>query len=195
MFIHSLAPKSIRGIDVVASTTVVVVPGSPLTYDWKGHGFKIDIPTDALDPSDPPMDLTITASLSGSFKLPDNTKLVSGVYWLSFPKHFLNPVTIKVQHCALVDHHSQSSSLSFVTAKCTQKTLPYDFKTLSGGNFSSEICYGTIEMSHFSGTGVVSSNNQKYYVALTWYIPYATFVWLMYFIIIPDLNLYFKVLF
>ena len=158
-----------------------------------GHGFKLHIPADALDPTDRPLDLTITASLSGSFQFPDNQNLVSGVYWIAFPKRFLNPVTVKVQHCALVEHPDQLTSLSFITAKCTQKELPYNFRPLNGGEFSRDSCYGTIKMSHFSAVAVVSSNSLRKYVALTFYIPQARFTWLMHFIIIWNLKLYLKV--
>ena len=188
------APKPIRGIDAISSTTLLVIPGLPLSYHWEGHGFKLHIPAGALNPTDPPLELTITASLSGSFQLPDNTHLMSGVYWIAFPKRFLNPVTVEVQHCALVEHSDQPiTSLSFATAKCTQKELPYNFRFLKEGEFSSKSCYATIKMSHFSAVAVVSSKNQRKYVALTLYIPQATFTWLMHFMIIWDLQLYVKV--
>ena len=170
-----------------------MIPGSPLTYHWKGYGFKLYIPADALDPTDAPEDLTITASLSGNFQLPDNNNLVSGVYWIAFPKRFLHPVTVEVQHCACVEHPDQLTSLSFVTAKCTQKQLPYNFRPLNGGEFVKNSCYGTIKMSHFSAVAVVSSDSQRAYVALTYYIPQAAFSWLMHFIIIWDLELYLQV--
>ena len=170
-----------------------MIPGSSLSYHWKGHGFKLHIPADALDPTDPPLDLTITASLSGSFQFPDNQNLVSGVYWIAFPKRFLNTVTVEVQHCALVEHPDQLTSLSFVTAKCTQKELPYNFRPLNGGEFSRDSCYGTIKMSHFSAVAVVSSTSQRAYVALIYYTPQIAFAWLMDFIIVRNLELYLQV--
>ena len=118
---------------------------------------------------------------------------MSGVYWIAFPKRFLNPVTVEVQHCALVEHADQLSSLSFVTAKCTQKELPYNFRPLNGGEFSGESCYGTIKMNHFSAVAVVSSGKQRAYVALTYYTPQVAFAWLMDFIIVRNLELYLQV--
>ena len=46
------------------------------------------------------------------------------------------------------------SELSFVRTNCTQKKLPYEFKSHTGGNFSELSSYGSISVRHFSGFAV-----------------------------------------
>ena len=185
----------IRGADIIATTTLEVIPGTPLTYLWEDHGLKLHIPADALKPGSPSQIMTIQASLSGQYQLPDGTELVSGVYWVVFPQRFLKPVTLELQHRAYLEHSDQPYSLSFVSAKCNQETLPYHFESLPDGVFSSGNCYGSIKLSHFSGVGIVGEmGNRKYYAAQTFYIPQAiSTIWLMDFALFGDLELYIRV--
>ena len=198
----------IRGADIIAATTLEVVPGTPLTYTWDGHGLSLLIPADALKSNTPTLTMSIQASLSGHFQLPDDTELVSGVYWVAFPQRFHQPVTMKVQHCAYLEHPDQLSSLFFITARCNQETLPYQFKELPGGVFSPDSSYGTIQLDHFSGVGVGrkkgkgkgkgrgkkgEEGEEKRYSAHTYYIPQAATTWLMHFTIVCDLELCLKV--
>ena len=181
----------IQGADIVASTTLEVIPGRPLTYYWKQHGLRIHIPAGALQPDIPPQTMSIQASLSGHFQLPDDLELVSAVYWVAFPRRFSCPVTVEVQHCGSLEHSGQPSSLSFITAKCTQKTLPYCFTRLPGGVFSADSSYGTIDLDHFSGWAV--GGKSKKYCLCTYYIPQGPMTWVTHFVIIRDHELYLKV--
>ena len=207
----------IRGADIVAKTTLEVIPGIPLTFEWKGHGMKLYVPADALKPDTPTLTMTIQASLSGQYQFPDDTELVSGIYWIAFPRRFSRPVILELQHCAYLEHPDQLSSLSFFTAKCNQKTLPYQFQPLSGGVFSTSTSYGTIDLYHFSGVGVSMRRNkgkgrggggkkkdkeiekrkkqevEKCYTARVFYIPQVATTWLMHFTIVCDLKLCLKV--
>ena len=200
----------IRGADIIATVALQVFPGRPVTYMWHGHGLRLHIPADALKPRESPLTMIIQASLSGHFQLPDDTELVSGIYWVSFPQEFYQPATIEVQHCAYLEHPDQLSSLFFITASCNQETLPYQFKELPGGVFSPDSSYGTIQLSHFSGVGVVRKKGkgkgkgrgkkeeeaeEKRYSAHTYYIPQAATTWLMHFTIVCDLELCLKVCF
>ena len=99
--------------------------------------------------------MTIRASINGQYLLPSDLELVSGIYWVSFSKRFSKPVTLSVQHCCSLEDSNQVSSLCFVAAKCTQEKLPYAFKKRTeNSTFSTESCYGTIELKHFSGLGI-----------------------------------------
>ena len=137
--------------------------------------------------------MTIQASLSGQYQLPDDKELVSGVYWLAFPRKFSQPVTLELQHCADTEYPDQLSSLSFFTAKCNQKTLPYQFQPLLGGKFSTDSCYGSIELNHFSSFGIWGREKKKCYTANVFYIPQPPTTWLMHFTISCDLFLSFEV--
>ena len=199
---------TIRGADIIATVALQVFPGRPVTYAWHGHGLRLHIPADALKLRASPLTMIIQASLSGHFQLPDDTELVSGIYWVSCQQEFFLPATIEVQHCAYLEHPDQLSSLFFITARCNQKTLPYQFKELPGGVFSTDSSYGTIQLSHFSGVGVGrkkrkvkgtgrgkkgEEGEEKCYSAHTYYIPQAATTWLMHFTIVCDLELCLKV--
>ena len=106
-------------------------------------------------PAPEPITMTIRASINGQFLLPSDLELVSGIYWVSFSKRFSKPVALSVQHCCNLEDPDQVSSLCFVAAKCTQEELPYSFKKRTEkSTFSTESCYGTIELTHFSGVGI-----------------------------------------
>ena len=194
---HSFNPPSalIRGADIIAKTTLEVVPGTPISHCWKGYGLMLYIPADALPLGTRTVTMSIQASLSGQYQLPEDTELVSGVYWVAFPQKLSRPITLELQHCAHLENPEQLSSLFFLRAKCNQKTLPYQFQPFSGGVFSTTTCYGAIELSHFSGVGVGRrKRKKKRYTAQIFYIPQVTTtMWLMHFTITFDLELYLKV--
>jgi ankyrin repeat protein/serine/threonine protein kinase len=165
----TLVPMSIRGAEIVEAIKVDISQDMLPDIDWEDHGLKLHIPSDALKSITSPVSMTIQASISGQYSLPPNMELVSGIYWISFPKRFSKPVTLSIQHCCHLQHPHQISALHFVTAKCTQKQLPYQFEQLSKGTFSTESCYGTIDLEHFSGLGVVQetkSRNKKYFAKM-----------------------------
>ena len=190
--LHSV---SIRGADNVGEVSLEVLPGEPLDYYWKGHGLRLHIPADALDTNTPPLTMKIQASLSGQFNLPDDMELISGVYWISFPSEALKqPITLELQHSAHLEQTEQTY-LTFVTSKCNQKTLPYNFKPLDGGGFSSKSDYGIVQIKHFSGIAVAEQSVSKKYLALTYYKqarPSRT-MWEMHFTIISNLELLLEV--
>jgi hypothetical protein len=76
---------------------------------------------------------------------------------------FAKPITVEIQHCAKSEN-ANNLKLSFVRTVCSQKQLPYTFKELPGGNFTSHSSYGVIELNNFSGVGVTQdgSEDRKY---------------------------------
>ena len=159
MYTHIIIVPKIQGAHIIAKKMVDITADQPLDYHWEGHGFKVHIPAGAISEERGPVTLCIQASLSGDYQLPDDGVFVSGVYWLSlYPpvKRFSKEVTLSLQHCASDD----DPELSFVTAKCTQKTLPYKFESLTGGSFS-EPGYGSIVLEKFSAFGIFKKKSQK----------------------------------
>ena len=163
------------------------------------------------------MTLCIQASLSGDYQLPDDGVLVSGVYWLSLHppvERFDKKVTITVQHRATDD---DSAELSFITAQCTQRLLPYSFKTLSceGEHTQSHTKLstppsskslpegsflkpgeGTIEVDHFSAFGIIFPQFmglRKNYAFCTYYIKRQLNCYEAHITVTPDLDLQLKV--
>jgi hypothetical protein len=149
---------------------VQITPGQPIKCRWDGTGFEIYVPGGAISTAESehgPVTMSIQASLGGEYELPDDRVFVSGVYWiaLSPPVKFAEKATISIQHCA----SETDSTLSFVTAKCTQKNLPYKFKELPDGSFSTPFV-GCIEVDNFSAFGIVGSKVSECALS-TYYIP------------------------
>ena len=185
---HPVFPV-IRGADIVAQTTVEITPDQPMDFHWEGHGFKVHIPAGAIRGEKGNVTLCIQASLSGDYQLPDDGVLVSGVYWLSLHPHverFDKKVTIGIEHCASND---DDSKLFFITAKCTQETLPYIFKLLPGGVFSDK--GSIIEVNNFSGFGV---SGQKLFYAFRVFYKQQLNEYETHITVTEDLELYGKVL-
>ena len=143
----------LREVDVIAETSVLVTNQSQ-TFYWEGYGLKLHIPQGALPAGLEECTLLIKVGLSGSFEFPQNTSLVSAVYWLdSKPRcKFSKSLTVTIQHCVKPAH---TSRLSFVHARCSQTHLPYLFETVEEGVFSSE--NGCLQLNHFSLLAVVLS--------------------------------------
>ena len=143
----------LREVDVIAETSVLVTNQSQ-TFHWEGYGLKLHIPQGALPAGLEECTLFIKVGLSGSFEFPQNTSLVSAVYWLdSNPRcKFSKSLTVTIQHCVKPAH---TSRLSFVHAKCSQTHLPYQFETVEEGVFSSDSVYGYLQLNHFSLLAVV----------------------------------------
>ena len=86
--------------------------------------------------------------------MPPDCELISAVYWVYSPHKFTKPLTVEIQHCAVLSNDQQCSQLAFVSTKCTQKELPYSFRTRDGGIFSHHSSYGSLSLTQFSGLGV-----------------------------------------
>ena len=143
-----LLPAYLRGMDVIAETSVQVTNQSQ-TFHWVGYGLKLNIPQGALPAGLKECRLLIKVGLSGQFALPQNTSLVSAVYWLdSEPRgKFSEPLTLEVQHCV---KSTQVSRPSFALARCSKRNLPYTFELLKEGKSSCLSAYGCIQLDSFS---------------------------------------------
>jgi len=131
----------------VIEKTSIIITSQAQTINCKGYGLKLHIPQYSLPPDFEQCRLLIKV-ISGQFKLPENTFLVSAVYWLDsepgiiFSKH----LTVEIQHCA-----TSTSRLSFVSAKHLHDT----FDAVEKGEFSHGSVYGRVQLNHFSLWGIV----------------------------------------
>ena len=174
----------------------VLITNQAQTFHWADYGLKLHVPQGALPAGLEECRLFIKVGLSGQFVLPQNTSLVSAVYWLdSEPQcKFLLPLSLEMQHCAM---SSQTSRLSFALARCSQKTLPYTFEILDGGEFSSLSDYGCIQLQHFSlitllKRKILGRDNVRYRARL-YYIKREENLRDIHFVIIKDLKAHLKV--
>ena len=133
---------------------------------WPGYGLRLHILKGCLPIGINQCTIYIKASTAGQYEFPENSHLVSTIFWLRCEPvcKFVKPITLEIQHCAKLENVS-TLNLSFVRAVCSQKQLPYTFKQLPGGNFTSHSSYGAIELNSFSGVGVVQpgSDERRYF--------------------------------
>ena len=143
------------GVEECDETSVVVHSSQGQLVEW--NGLKLHIHTGCLPEGLQQCTIFIKASLAGDYEIPENTSLVSGIFWLRCEPQctFIKPITVEIQHCST---KQDLSKLKIVRALCSQKSLPYKFKRLKGGSFNTETFYGAIDLRGFSGVGVIEEN-------------------------------------
>ena len=167
--------------------TEFIVPTEGGSFEWKGHGLRLHVPEDSLPADMGKCRINIRASLSGQFQFPEDSDLLSPVFWISTPCKFAEPVTLEIQHCAFQE---DDTTLSFVSAKCSQKELPYNFRPVDGGVFTTHSSYGSIQLSHFSGFGITGrKRTPRSYCAHLYHTMKQTYDWRYYFVITQDLDI------
>ena len=142
-------------------TVLEVVGDKPQKVEWPGYGFFIEIPEGAVPPG-VTVSVGVKVILAGQFKFPENSQLISAIYWISSSQVFLKKVTVNIQHCAIIETEEQCSLFRFIIAKCSQEDLPYRFSELRG-EFNQHTHYGSIKLKQFSivtATGPVDAETQ-----------------------------------
>ena len=120
------------------------------TIEWNRFGIKLHVPPDAFSESNY-NNITVGVSLSGNFKFPTNTSLVSAVYYIESSSKLYQPITVEVEHCWISSDKNYSKQLSFLAAEMHPTyLLPHTFQTVPGGIFSSTSQWGSIQVSSFS---------------------------------------------
>ena len=188
VIVHVYTLDSIRGVEVIGETDFVIST-KECSFEWVGYGLRLSIPEDSLPTGMEQCRINIKASLFGPFLLPEDSDLLSPVFWISALCKFRKPVTLEIQHCASRDE-ATFADLNFVSTKCSQKDLPYIFKQLDGGRFPADSFYGSIQLTHFSGIGVTGrKRTPRSYCAQIYYtIKEEASDWRVYFIITKDLD-------
>ena len=183
----------LRGVEVIAHTSVTIKAGEEKSFEWKGYGFRLHAPKGALPPDLPQCTLHIQASLSGQFHFPEGSALVSAIYWISAPAAFSEPLTLDIQHsCSNVE--KSPHNLKFVKAQCTQKELPYRFEPIEESDevFTQHSSYGRISIKKFSGTGIIHTDKSQLhlsYLAQVFLRSVAvSYRWKIFFVVTIDLE-------
>ena len=146
---------NLRGASVIAQRTFTITQESQSLH-FHGYGFKLHIPEGSLPAEVAETKLNVQVSLSGHFQIPSGYELLSAVYWVYCPHKFTKPLTVEIQHCAVLSSNQQCAQLSFASTKCSQKELPYMFKVRDGGAFSHHCSYGSLSLTHFSGLAIIA---------------------------------------
>ena len=148
----------LTGVEVIGETNFLVQGRAAQTFAWKDFGLRIHVPEGALPPDVNQCLVNIKVSLTGEFELPDNSELVSAVYWISVHLKSCQPITLEMQHCVSIETASQCSDLSFVVAKGTGEGPPHQFRCLEGGVFLPSSCHGSISVQHFCVIATIVKN-------------------------------------
>ena len=170
----------------------------PQKLEWPGYGFYIEVPEGALPPG-VTASVRVKAILGGQFKFPENSRLVSALYWISSSEEFLKEVAVNIEHCAVIKTREQGSSFRFIIAKCSQTVVPYTFKEREGV-FNPHTQYGTIKLKRFSVVGETATDDttdspETRCAALMFYKKRMTcpFVADFHFVVVKDLESYLQV--
>ena len=147
-------PAGFRGVEVRGETTVVVTK-DPQNFTWEGYGLKLHIPQGCLPAGVEQCTINIKASLAGQYEFPENTHLISAVFWFHCEVKFTKKITLEINHCA---ESGDCTKLTFVRAVRSQGQLPYTFSPL-GGDFTGHSSYGAIELKTFCGIGAVNQGS------------------------------------
>ena len=61
--------------------------------------------------------------MSGQFQIPPDSELFSAVYLVYSPYKLTKPLTVEIQHCAILSSDKQCAQFAFVSTKYTIKKL------------------------------------------------------------------------
>ena len=155
-------------MEVCGETVLEVVGNKYQKLEWPGYGFYIEVPDGALPPG-VSSSVAVKVILAGQFKLPEDSQLISAIYWISASEVFLKEVAVNIQHCAVISSEEECSKFRFIIAKCSQKELPYRFRVREGV-FNPHTQFATIKLKQFSLLGeigpegtVIRYNALKFY--------------------------------
>ena len=133
------------------------------SFCWEKYGFILHCPEGAVSKD---TEVAVTALVSGNFKVPKGTVLVSAVYAISVSKPLLKPLTIELQHCVNLRNTDQTGCLRFVRAPLKS---PYEFSIIDEGSFSVDSRYGSIERAQFCFFSIIKIIG--YIIGLGWSQP------------------------
>ena len=117
---------------------------------WEKYGFILHCPKGAVSKD---TEVAVIALVSGNFKVPKGTVLVSAVYAISVSKPLLKSLTIELQHCIDLRNTGQIDRLKFVRGPLKS---PYQLSPVEGGVFSVGKRYGSIKRDQFCSMGIVA---------------------------------------
>ena len=155
-------------VEVCGATVLEVVGDKSQKLKWPGYGFYLEVPDGSLPPG-VTASVTVQATLAGQFQLPENSQLISAIYWISASEVFLKEVAVNIQHCAVIRTEEECSKFRFIITKCSQEELPYRFREREGV-FNPHTQYATIKLKQFSGIGATTPDGTEVlYSALKFY--------------------------
>ena len=134
----------------VAERKLFLIQGDkPQLMNWERYGLRIGVQEASLSSTDT-VEAAVVALVGGQFVFPKNTVLVSAVYAVLVSKPLLKPLRLEIEHCVdLTVRPGLTPFLKFAIAPVSTPSLPYHFSIVDGGEFSSNIWYGSIQRTKF----------------------------------------------
>ena len=149
-------------VDNLSAETSVLVTNTEQLFSWHEYGLSLHIPENSLPDNLHQCSIHIKASIMGDYQLPQDTHLVSAVYWMEcVPKcQFSEPLTLEVQHCAKPETISKLCFVksNFKEAKAIFRAVDSTFDQCV---FPYNTSYGFIELNGFSGYGVAQKGSKE----------------------------------
>ena len=120
-------------------------------FHWRGFGFKLHVPRNALDSSITNCTIFVKAFLPNRcLELPVNSQLISAIYHISMPSPNIlrKAVDIEIEHCYKLNE-GKPKTIQFVTSTSALLETA-SFSYMDGGHFPNDSTYGRITLYHFS---------------------------------------------
>ena len=137
-------------------TRFVIIGSEPQVFHWKGFGFKLHVPRNALDASVSNCIIFVKAFIPNKIiELPENSQLISAIYHISMPlpNMLRKAVDIEIEHCCKLNE-GKPRTIRFVTSTSALVETA-SFSYIDGGHFPNDSTYGRITLSHFSLFAIV----------------------------------------
>ena len=136
------------GVEICGEITFDINLSSLNEYTWKEHGFQLMVPEGALPPG-VTATVAVRAITGGSFELPEGSELIGAFYWITSTHTFQKEVTVRLQHCAIIESDKECEHFKFLIGKCPQPQLPYKFRVVDG-SFTPHTHFASVSVSEFS---------------------------------------------
>ena len=190
-----LLTAHLPGLNVIGQTQIAVRDGPAQSFEWRGYGLKLFIPSQSLSSGVGECLISIQAGLSGQFTLPQQYSLVGAVYGITVTTQFAKQVSLEIEHCADCNSPDDCEALTFAIAKTSTQELPYCFEVLPGGVFTPMSSHGSIRVLNFSLLTILAKlRSRKRYCAQLFYVPIQPTDWRLYFVVTKDLEAETKVI-
>ena len=142
--------------EIVGWARFVIIGSEAQVFYWKGFGFKLHVPRNALDASVSNCTIFVKAFLPNkNLELPVNSQLISAIYQIAMPSPDIlrKAVDIEIEHCYKLNEGTPRT-IQFVTSTSALLETA-SFSYIDGSHFPNDSTYGRITLSHFSWFAIV----------------------------------------
>ena len=142
--------------EIVGWTSFVIIGSEAQVFHWKGFGFKLHVPRNALDARVSNCIIFVKAFIPNkNLELPENSQLISAIYHISMPSPNMlrKAVDIEIEHCYKLNE-GKPKMIQFVTSTSALLETAI-FSYIDGGRFPIDSTYGRIKLYHFSWFAIV----------------------------------------